>query len=131
MKKKNIAYLLILRFTPMRSTEQLNFCTIIEIILIGKSLCSLEYDLLYIVEFLYVILKCWPNFIVEDNFSFERTMVYLEGFKSKKIFPTWWPTVYISSPNGLLTLGLIPLGLISRWAITIRAKPFWSTFQLV
>ena len=33
--------------------------------------------------------------------------------------------------NGLLTLGLIPLGLISRWAITIRAKPTWSIFHLV
>ena len=55
MKKKNIAYLKIwdLRICAVRS--KLNFCTIIPIILIGNSLCSLEYDLLYIVEFLYVI----------------------------------------------------------------------------
>ena len=35
------------------------------------------------------------------------------------------------NPFGLLTLGLIPLGLISRWAIAIRAKPTWSIFHLV
>ena len=40
-------------------------------------------------------------------------------------------TTMLGLLKGLLTLGLIPLGLISRWAITIRAKPFWSTFQLV
>ena len=35
--------------------SKLNFCIIIPIILIGNSLCSLEYDLLYIVEIVYVI----------------------------------------------------------------------------
>ena len=40
----------------MRSIgRQLKFCAIIPIILIGNSLCSLEHDLMYIVEFLFVI----------------------------------------------------------------------------
>ena len=82
---------------------------------------------------------------VEEFFQhFEKVAVSLEWPKSV------WPTliqcslvgkaqeVYASLSveecadyEGLLTLGLIPLGLISRWAITIRAKPTWSIFHLV
>ena len=55
MKKKNITYLKFLTFTHMRSRPRTKFCAIIPIILIGNSLCSLEHDLMYIVEFLFVI----------------------------------------------------------------------------
>ena len=68
------------------------FCTIIRIIFIANSLCSLEHDLLYIVEFLCVFLQyqvtIWPNFIV-CNSSFEMTGIYLPKDSNKKKYPNF------------------------------------------
>ena len=56
-KKKNIAYLIFLIFMHICAVRsKLKFCPIIPIILIGNSLCSLEHDMLYIIEFVCVFL---------------------------------------------------------------------------